>query len=210
MSNSGAPSTWCAGFRRRVRRRRCARGSPPRLGRVMAFGFVLCTAAGSWWGWRRPGGAGAGVAGRYAWSSVGQPSSGARVARIHGAGAGGGSGRSRRQARAQRRARLLPGLGSTLGWRAVGQRVDRLAGVWRSRSITNGRAAGCVHGPGRSGAQAARGPRVPRRRDSAAHAASRRPAGRDLASRGDTCVLSGADVSASELQELAAWMPAGT
>jgi len=49
---------------------------------------------------------------------------------------------------------------------------------------SGGPAAGCVHGPGRSGAPAACGRGYPRRRDRAAHVASRRPVCRDVASRG--------------------------
>jgi hypothetical protein len=105
----------------------------------------------------------------------------------------------------------FPDWGSTLGWRAVGQRVDRLGGrlavtvyyQWQGRQVAYTVLA----------APALRQPAGLVSRVDGTVLRTLRLDGRLVVTwrrAGDTCVLSGADVSASELQELAAWMPAGT
>jgi hypothetical protein len=104
----------------------------------------------------------------------------------------------------------FPNWASTLGWRAVGQRVDRLDGrlavtvyyEWRGRQV----AYTVVGAPALSQPQAVIS------RVEGTELRTLRLDGRLVVTwrrAGDSCVLSGADVSASELQQLAAWTPVG-
>ena len=104
----------------------------------------------------------------------------------------------------------FPNWASTLGWRAVGQRVDRLDGrlavtvyyEWRGRQV----AYTVVGAPALSQPQAVIS------RVEGTELRTLRLDGRLVVTwrrAGDTCVLSGADVSASVLQQLAVWTPVG-
>jgi hypothetical protein len=102
----------------------------------------------------------------------------------------------------------FPNWASTLGWRGVGQRVDRLNGrlavtvyyEWRGRQIAYTVLA----------APALSQPRAVVSRLDGTELRTLRLNGRLVVTwrrAGQTCLLSGVDVSASELQELAAWKP---
>ena len=105
----------------------------------------------------------------------------------------------------------FPNWASTLGWRAVGQRVDHLNGrlaitvyyKWRGRRIAYTVLA----------APALRQPPAVVSRVDGTELRTLRLGGRLVVTwrrAGHTCVLSGADVSADELERLAAWTPART
>jgi anti-sigma factor RsiW len=105
----------------------------------------------------------------------------------------------------------FPNWASTLGWRAVGQRVDHLIGrlaitvyyEWRGRRIAYTVLA----------APALRQPPAVVSRVDGTELRTLRLGGRLVVTwrrAGHTCVLSGAGVSAGELETLAAWTPAGT
>jgi anti-sigma factor RsiW len=105
----------------------------------------------------------------------------------------------------------FPNWASTLGWRAVGQRVDHLNGrlaitvyyEWRGRRIAYTVLA----------APALRQPPAVVSRVDGTELRTLRLGGRLVVTwrrAGHTCVLSGAGVSAGELERLAAWTPAGT
>ena len=105
----------------------------------------------------------------------------------------------------------FPNWASTLGWRAVGQRVDHLNGRlaitvyygWRGRQIAYTVLA----------APALREPSGVVSRVAGTELRTLRLGGRLVVTwrRADhTCVLSGAGVPSGELQKLAAWTPAGT
>jgi hypothetical protein len=105
----------------------------------------------------------------------------------------------------------FPNWASTLGWRAVGQRVDQV----------NGRLAIIVYYERRGrqiaytvlAAPALSQPQALISRIDGTELRTLRRNGRLVVTwrrAGHTCVLSGAGVSASELQKLAAWTPAAT
>jgi hypothetical protein len=105
----------------------------------------------------------------------------------------------------------FPNLASRLGWRAVGQRVDHLDGhlaitvyyEWRGRRIGYTVVA----------APALKQPQAVVSRVAGIELRTLRLDGRLVVTwrrAGDTCVLSGVDVSAGELHKLAASTPAGS